>query len=209
MDNIVSLDWGVYYHFDLAGQRDPALFDFMQPARHLGSYAGTAVFLAAAILLFLVRGRIRSAIVATSSMALAVLLIECVQFLVPRRRPTNAQNWLGEGATSGSYPSSDVFLFTLAMILLGMAIWGFKPRAVWRALFLAVAAALTVWVSLSQFVLPLHFFSDVLGGLAGAACVGWTAYMFMKQPTAPRQEPALAAPADAIQDMARTHGIQG
>src|ERR1051325_847753 len=83
MDNIVSLDWGVYYHFDLAGQRDPALFDFMQPARHLGSYAGTAVFLAAAILLFLVRGRIRSAIVATSSMALAVLLIECVQFLVP------------------------------------------------------------------------------------------------------------------------------
>jgi membrane-associated phospholipid phosphatase len=80
------------------------------------------------------------------------------------------------------YPSTAVFLFTLAMIMLGFALWDLvRPR--WRALYVLLAAVLFVGVFFSQFYLALAFLTDMLGGLAGAAMVAWIAYQYMDRPS--------------------------
>jgi hypothetical protein len=38
-----------------------------------------------------------------------------------------------------------------------------------------LAAALTVWVCMSQFFLATHFVTDVIGALAAAGLIGWIA----------------------------------
>jgi membrane-associated phospholipid phosphatase len=183
MDAIEGLDDGAYSHFDLQNQRYPDIVWFMQPAYYYSSYVGVAAFFAIVMLLFLVQGKRRGAVVAFVSFASAVVLIEAVRMLVPRSHPPNADKWLGADALNGSYPSAAVFLFTLCLILLAFALWdrmGLRMRGV----FVALAAALVGWVCMSGFFLALHYVTDVIGGLAGAALVGWIASRFIAEPAA-------------------------
>jgi membrane-associated phospholipid phosphatase len=212
MDAIESLDWGVYAHFRFQGQQYPAVFPLMQIAYYLSSYVGVSVGLAIAVILFLVQGKRRSALVALVSFASAFGLVDVIRFLVPRRRPEDAENWLGPDAMLGSYPSAGVFLFMLAMILIGFAMWDLA-RPWLRGAYVLIAALLTAWVCLSQFFLAIHFLTDVLGGMAGAALIAWIAHRYL-DPKGPRPQegrdtaPVSAVSSDAIQDLSRSQGIQ-
>jgi membrane-associated phospholipid phosphatase len=99
----------------------------------------------------------------------------------------------------GSYPSASVFLFTLAVILIGFALWDLA-RPWLRVLYILIAALLTAWVCLSQFFLAIHFLTDVLGGMAGATLISWIAFRYLDR-DGPRAEMSSARqsrhPADA------------
>ena len=183
MDAIEALDDGAYSHFGHQIGQHPDIIDFMQPAYYFSSYVGVAVLFVIVMLLFLVQGRRRAAVVAFVSFLSAVALIQAVRMLVPRPNPPNADKWLGAEALSGSYPSAAVFLFTLCMILLAFALW--DRMGLWmRGVFVVVAAALVGWVCMSGFFLALHYVTDVIGGLTGAALVGWIASRFIAEPVA-------------------------
>jgi hypothetical protein len=205
MERIDTLDWGAYATFAEVAKALPLLVGFMQIAHYVSSYVSVGLLGGLAICLFLRQGRRRDALITLLAFVSAALLIELMHFIVPRHRPPDAQNWLGTHAIHDSYPAAGVFLFTLAMILLVAAVWrGLSPAA--RSLYIALASLLTVWVCMSQFILALHFVSDVIGGLAGAALVGWVACRLMAH-----AQPALALspePSAAIQDLSRSHGIQ-
>jgi hypothetical protein len=202
MDAIESLDWGVYSHFRFQGQQYPAIFPFMRVAYYLSSYVGVSIGLSIAVILFLLQGKRRSALVALVSFASAFILIDAVRFLVPRRRPEDAENWLGPHAMLGSYPSAGVFLFMLAMILISFAAWDLA-RPWMRGAYVLIAALLTGWVCLSQFFLAIHFLTDVLGGITGAALIAWIAHRYLDH-----KAPVSTVYSDAIQNWSHSQGIQ-
>lgn len=183
MDAIEQLDWGAYVHFSNEARHHPGILPFMQVGFfYLAGYAGVCTWLLFAVILFLFQERRTSALVALVSFSSAVALIETVRHLVPRRRPEDAANWVGPDHMLGSYPSSSVFLFMLTMILLGFAIWHGARRPWMRGLYILVATLLTVWVCMSNFLLAVHFLTDVLGAIAGATLVGWVACKFLDPP---------------------------
>lgn len=180
LDAIESLDEGAYAHFGYQVGQFPDIVFFMQPAYYCSSHLGIALLFAVVMLVFFVQGKRRGAVAALISMAAAVALIQATHILVPRPHPPNADKWLDADALSGSYPSAPVFLFTLCLILLGLAVWD-RLNGWLRGLFVAIAAALVGWVCMSGFFLALHFVTDVIGGLAGAALVGWIASRYVNR----------------------------
>jgi membrane-associated phospholipid phosphatase len=214
LDAIEALDDGAAAHFGFQAKQFPPILPVMQYAYYLSAYAGIGILVAIIVFFLLIQGRRRSAILAVISVAVAIAVIQTAQIVVPRARPQDAVLWLGPDARFGSYPSSGVFLFTLAMILLGNALWGFMRRPWQAGLYVLTAALLTVWVCLSQFFLSIHYVTDVIGGMAGAALIGWITICFMERARAavapPTNEPIPTppAPADGIQDLSRTQGIQ-
>jgi hypothetical protein len=179
MEVINDLDWGVYSFFRYQAEQHPDILPLMHVAYYLSDYLAIGVLFSLAAGLFLIQGKRRSAGITAISLAVALALIFGVRFLVPRVRPPDAQNWLGAADMRGSYPSAGVFLFMLAMILIGFAVRGLTRRPWLRRFYVAVAVALTVWVCVSQFFLAIHFLTDVLGGMAGATLVGWIALRYL------------------------------
>src|SRR5437867_694274 len=119
MDEIEAFDWGVYSHFASVTVKKYSEFHFaMGWAYYLSSPIGVGIIILLAALLFWFQGKRRSAVVTLISFALALTLIEGVRFLVPRRRPEDAEIWLGaDHNLHGSYPSDGVLLFMLGVIL--------------------------------------------------------------------------------------------
>ena len=126
MDGIESLDWGTYAHFRYQAQKFPGILSFMQIAYYFSGYIGVSVLIVLTTLLFWLQSNRRAALVTLLAFAFSAGLIEAIHALVPRRRPPDAQNFLGTDAMLGSYPATPVFLFTLCAILLGIALWGYR-----------------------------------------------------------------------------------
>ena len=120
---IEAFDDGVYAHFDNQISPDPHVRQFMMPAYYFSSWVGLVVVMTIVLLLCIVQGKRRAAMVALLSVVSAYALIEAIHVLVPRPYPPNADKWLGIGLQTGSFPSAAVFLFMLEMILLGAALW--------------------------------------------------------------------------------------
>jgi membrane-associated phospholipid phosphatase len=178
MDAIEALDEGVYAHFDNQIGHHPEIAQVMMPAYHLSSYVGVAILFTLLVLIFLVQGKRREAVVALFVILLGVGLVQGVQLLVPRPHPANADKWIGAPVQAGTYPSAAVFLFTLGVTLLGMALWD-RMRLWLRGVYILGAAGLVVWICMAGFFLAFHYLTDVIGGLAGAALVGWIASRLM------------------------------
>lgn len=191
MDVIESLDVGVYSHFEFQAKKNPGIVDFMQPAYYISGYVGVSILVLIAVGIFLANGKSRSALVVGLLFACAIGLIELVRFLVPRSRPSDAVIFLGPGDMVGSYPSRGVFLFILGMVLIGLAAWPNLGNRWLRSGYVLGAAALSVWVCMSQFFLMTNFLSDILGGIAGAAAFGWLAARLVEEEPPPQE----AAPA--------------
>jgi membrane-associated phospholipid phosphatase len=209
MEVINELDWGVYAHFRYQIGLHPELLPIMQAAYYLSDYLGIGVLFSLAAALFLIQGKRRSAQVTALSLALALALVFGVRFLVPRLRPPDAQVWLGAEDMRGSYPSAGVFLFMLAMIFIGFAVWGLARSRWLRGLYVVVAALLIAWVCVSEFFLAIHFLSDVLGGMAGATLIGWIAYGWLdREATGTGATPESKTPPGAIQDLSHARGTQ-
>ena len=204
MDAIEALDDGAYAHFSFVANESPQILDVMRPAYFISTYTGCMVLLLLIVILFSIQRRFRSAWIAAACVAAAIALVESTHMFVPRPRPQDAVKWLGSLAQSGSYPSGNVLVFLLCLILLGNAVWGFISGLWARGLFVVTAALLTVWVCLSQFFLAIHYVTDVIGGIAGASLLGWIAIMFMARGT----PPPVDVPSDAIQDLSDSTAIQ-
>ena len=145
MDAIDHLDWGVYNHF--VARHGPGLVLVLQPAHYISSNGVVAALFSLTFAWFLIQKKIRPAMIVPASVLAAWGMIEATQYLVPRTRPHDAQNWLGAAAAVGSYPSSSVFLFTLAMIVMGLALWMSRPPWWIQSVYLLIATLLTVWVA--------------------------------------------------------------
>ncbi len=185
MDAIETLDWGAYAHFRFQVSQYPALVPFMQVAYYLSDYLAIGVLFSLAAMLFLLQGRHRGAQATACSLAVSLALLYGTQRLVPRLRPPDAQNWLGTSELLGSYPAASVFLFMLALTMLGFALWNLLPNLWLRVTYLILATALVVWVCMCQFILATHFVTDVIGAIAGAALIAWLTAKFLPEPNAP------------------------
>lgn len=206
MDAIESLEWGAYAHFSQKAAEQPNVLRFMEIAYYLSDYVAIGFLFSLAALLFVLQGKHRGAQLTAASLAVAVAVIFALRFWVPRMRPPAAQGWVGVNDMQGSYPSAAVFLFMLAMILIGVATWG-PLRHWWRqALYTLIASLLTVWVFFSQFYLALGFLTDMLGGMAGAAAVALTAIQFMNEGTPAPAVGKLPAPEKRNQLKGRKRG---
>lgn len=191
MDAMEWLDWGAYSHFGYTVSKRPDILPFMEPAYHLGSSIGTATILLSAILLFLFQRQFRSALVAMIGFGVGVGLVQIVSLVVARRRPHDAQNWVGADRMLGSYPAPDVFLFLLSAVLLGFAVWDWtrgpysRMNLAARVLYPLLATAISVWVCMSQFLLGTHFVTDVIGAIAGVGLVSWCVYLCLPATDSP------------------------
>ncbi len=84
LDAIEGLDDGAYSHFGHQVGQYPGIIAFMQPAYYYSSYVGVAVLFAIVMLLFLVQGKRRAAVVAFVSFASAVALAQVLHMVIPR-----------------------------------------------------------------------------------------------------------------------------
>ena len=183
LDRIEQLDWGVYSFFVFLANKTPEIPQLLHVewAARAGEPFVVAVIVAVALVSLFIQRRWRDALVAILAFALALGTIELTKWIVPRKRPEDARNLIPDADMLGSYPSSSVLLFTLAMVLLGFALWNVMT-AVWqKAMFVLVAILLVVWVCMAQFFLALHFLTDILGGLAGAAFFVYLCVQFLKR----------------------------
>src|SRR5206468_9554853 len=86
---------------------------------------------------------------------------------IHRGRPSCEISYATE--PSFSFPSSHVLGALVGYGMIAYFVVCLTRSRIWRALAIAVAAALTVGVGYSRLYLGLHFFSDVVGGLAAGA----------------------------------------
>lgn len=173
MDAIDTIDWGAYAHFTFIAAKYPESIRFLQSFYFTITYVVLAALGAIVLLLFALQKRLRDALVASLAVLFAMGIIEFCRLMIPRRRPPDAQELVGVHDMLGSYPAMSVFLFMLLVILIGFALWPWLRSGVSRTIFVVVAAALTVAVAMLQFILAIHFVSDVVGGIVGAAIVGF------------------------------------
>jgi len=185
MDAIETIDWGAYAHFAFIAGKDPEIVPFAKAHYYLSTSFGLLSLVAFVLFLFVLQGRKRAALMMSLGLVVSMAIIEAMRLLVPRRRPPDAQNWLGASEMVGSFPSGSVFLFMLVMTFAGFALWSWLGRGARRYLFVGVATVLTVNVALSQFFLAIHFVSDVVGGIVGAVIVGFIVAKFLDAPQSP------------------------
>src|SRR5437879_4078594 len=102
MDAIESMDWGAYAHFrfqaqqfGLQAKQFPQIAQWTQDYYAVGGYVFVGTIILAIALLLMLQERRRNALVVLLTFAAAVALVEGIHFLVPRRRPPDAQDWLG------------------------------------------------------------------------------------------------------------------
>lgn len=201
MDAIEGLDDGAYAHFTFQAKQQPEILQFMLPAYYISSHVGVLGLVALAVGICVLRRKWRSAAMTLLAVVAAFAAIQLAQTFVPRPRPQDAGLFLnrdnifflGESATVSSYPSVSVFLSTLALILLGRALWDLLPQGL-RMVYSILAGFLIVWISLSQFFFALHYVTDVIGGIAGGTLFGWIACLL----TPADSPPVVVAPVTSM-----------
>ena len=179
IEAIKGIDHGGYYFFRHKAQHHPDFVPIMQAGDWLGSLWVVALLMALALLLFVARGSTRAALVALLFFVFGIVLVEALRYLVPGKRPEDAQNLLGGDEMLRSFPARSVFLVTLAGALLVAALWRLLDGAILRVAMAAGVALLVVWVSLSQLFLGLHFVTDVVAGLAGGLALALLCSRFL------------------------------
>jgi undecaprenyl-diphosphatase len=179
MDPFEGLDWGTYYFFRFQANRAPDLQGLMQFGEWLGSYVATALVLAAAIVATPRTDRWRTAAALVIAFFVGAMLIEGLRLVIPRQRPPDAQNVLETSEMLAGFPSRAAFLTAFAWLVLAAALGRWNGGKAFRVAMNVAAAAVIVFVCLSQLWLGLHFVTDVLAGLAGgiglALLASWAA----------------------------------
>jgi membrane-associated phospholipid phosphatase len=177
-DLLKSIDLGTYYSFNEAINRFPALHDLMHVGNWIGSYIGVGVLTGAAIIVLLVQGRTRGAVIVLGALIVAALGVELLRLSVPANRPDVAAALVGEDEMLRSFPAREVLTFTLATTLLLVAIWPSLYHWMARPILTADLVILVLWVAMSQLMLGLHFVTDVAAGLFGGLALGLLAGRF-------------------------------
>jgi membrane-associated phospholipid phosphatase len=179
MDAIDTIDWGAYAHFSFVAGKYPEVARSIQPLYYPTTYVVLVGLIAVVLLLFLLQKRLRAILIASIGFVASMGMIETCRLLVPRRRPPDAQELVGAQGMLGSYPSAGVFLFMLLLIYCGFALGPWMRSRVSRNVYVALAVLLTIGVAMSQFFLATHFVSDVVGGIIGAAIIGFVVSKFL------------------------------
>ena len=133
------------------------------------------------VVVFLVRGRTRSAQVSLAALVIGLILVETMRHTVGARRPGNAETFLAPEEMTRSFPARSVLLFTLAGVLLIFAAWGALSSTWMRLMVTVVMVVVVLGVALSQLMLQLHFVTDVVGGLFGGLTLALLASRFFEE----------------------------
>ena len=168
----MSLDHAVADFF--AAHHTPALTNLAWAVTSIGNEI--TLFLASLILVIvcLVRGRQRDALMVAIGMAGSAALTVGIKNLVQRQRPGAEYRVPGAGAdNSYSFPSGHTMNTTVFVILLVAVLWPFLTTRAARTVAVVVAATTAIAVGVSRLYLGYHWFTDVLAGLLiGAAWAG-------------------------------------
>ncbi len=161
MDILQGLDWGNYVHW----QHNQVLFvqEIMIRINQLGGYLFSVLVLVLALGWLLRCGCRQAVIRGLVFSGIGLVVVEGLRLFIGRPRPEVAEHWLGASVKSSpSFPSSTVFLATMAWGLLALSLGNFL-RHNWQTWLLRCAG--TAWIILLGFApmfLGLHFLTDVL-----------------------------------------------
>jgi len=178
VDLFKEVDAGGYEAFQHLTKQQPELLTPMQLGTWISGYIGVGCLLLLAVVVFVVRGRTRSAQVSLAAFVIGLILVETMRHTVGARRPGNAETFLAPEEMTRSFPARGVFLFTLAGVLFIFAAWGALASTWTRLLVAVVVVVLVLGVALSQLMLQLHFVTDVVGGLFGGLALALLASRF-------------------------------
>jgi membrane-associated phospholipid phosphatase len=187
LDKIASLDHGVHAHFHFMIRQHPELVAPMQLANQLGGYVGSCAVVALAVVVWLLRGQARAALLALLGFLGSFALIEAIRAFVQRERPDDAADTLtldplaqrlGIDQQLGSFPAPSVFLFTLAMLLFLFALTPPSASRRTKILLAIPAVVLILGVTMSQLMLSMHFLTDVVPALAASICIAYVLKSF-------------------------------
>jgi undecaprenyl-diphosphatase len=180
-----SVDDGAYYSLDHTARQIGRIEQAMRLGDSLGTYLGVAAVLLFALILLAVQRRWRAALGVLVAFVFGVALVETMRTLLPAPRPLVARRSVDAAEMMRSFPSSKVFLFTLAAVFLLFALWPISTRKSARALLTPGVVVLILWVAMSQLMLGLHFVTDVSAGLFGGIALALLASRFF--PPTPRE----------------------
>ncbi len=171
-----SADHGAAARINRLIAGDHLLVAVVRAVTMLGSTAVLSGVVAAAAIVLAIRRRWRLAAYLLITGAGALVLDPVLKSLVGRLRPVVAHP-IAHG-TGNSFPSGHSLG---SIICYGAVLLVFVPaaRGRWRAVFIAVVAALVALVGISRILLGVHYLSDVVGGWAlGIGWLGLTAFAF-------------------------------
>jgi undecaprenyl-diphosphatase len=132
-----------------------------------------------------------------AALAGSELLAWALKHAMHRERPIFEVAYATEG--SFSFPSSHVLGALVGYGMIAYFVFCLTASRLWRALAVALAAMLVLAVGYSRLYLGLHFFSDVVGGLAAGA-VWLTTCITALEVARRRQEAALLGRAARHED---------
>ena len=164
MDFLQGIDNGNYYHWQ--HRQTPFLQGLAIVASQLGGYLPSIIFIVLTLGLLFYQGRTRHAWFALLFLLGGFFLVEVVRFTVHRPRPPMAEQLLGSGKSSSSFPSSTLFLAAMAWGLLVLAVEDSLSKRWMYWLVHFVAAAWVLLLGFCLFYLGLHFLSDAVASWA-------------------------------------------
>jgi membrane-associated phospholipid phosphatase len=177
-----SIDKGAYYSFNDLVQKFATLRAFAQLGDLIGSYLGVGVLAILTLMLLLLQGRLRAVVVVLVVAAVGAASVEALRALIPAARPDAVAGAITSDELVRSFPSREVFSFTLVAALFLATAWVSLARSKTRWLLAGVVTIVILWVAISQLLLDLHFVSDVAAGLFGGLALALLAHRFFETP---------------------------
>jgi membrane-associated phospholipid phosphatase len=191
LELLQSVDKGTYYSFSDAAQKHSLLATIAQIGHLLGSYIGIGLFALLTLILLLVQGRRRAAVATVFALAVGVAGVETLRSRVPAARPDAVAGSVSADEMQRSFPSSEVFSFTMVATLFLISAWGALLSArgalaagTIRWVLAGLVTVLILWVAMSELLLDLHFVTDVAAGLFGGLALALLAHRFFEPVTA-------------------------
>jgi undecaprenyl-diphosphatase len=169
--SVLSKSAIVRFDLDLAealhAGASPAGIAFWYSVTRLGTLPACAVLGAPFVLWYSSRQRWLPLAGWLAALSGSEVLAWALKHAVHRERPIFVLSYATEGTYS--FPSSHVLGALVGYGIMVYFVVCLTPSRLWRSLAVIVAATLVLAVGYSRLYLGLHFFSDVVGGLAAGA----------------------------------------
>jgi len=219
MESVQAADEGTLFWFE--NHHSTVGDTLMKLCTHLGDRVTVIAVIAAALILFLLAGRRRTALVMLLASLLGLGISQSVKYVVNRERPDVAWKLI-ERPKTPSFPSGHALNSMAVYGSLALLAARHLRRRFWAGLILVLGFILPVAIGASRPYLGVHYPSDVLAGwTAGLACALLALWADQRwgdrqrfapsvtPPAAPQSLPSSTAGSEGIRAAGEVSGIRG
>jgi len=219
MESVQAADEGILFSFE--NHHSTVGDKVMKLCTHLGDPKSVIAVIAAALILFLLAGRRRTALVMLLASLLGLGISQSIKYVVKRERPDVAWKRI-ERPKTPSFPSGHALNSMAIFGSLALLTSRHARRRLLAGLILVVGFAVPLAVGVSRPYLGVHYPSDVLAGwTAGLACALLALWADRRwgdrqrfapsvtPPIAPQLLPSSSAGSEGIRGAGEVTGIHG